>query len=136
LKAKRRHRLRIDCFVLYVFALLVGIIAVDFVQSRWVHRWQSALLLTGGFFGVLFYSFWGSLRRASFLKGFVIMLPVHGLMLWALMSINPLLNIAKLAAVAYGGLIGLVYAEWVVAAQIIEVFERRSQLHANTTQAE
>ena len=130
---KGQRRLRIDYLVLYVFALLLGAIALDFVRTAWVHQLQGAFLLTGGFFGVLVYSFWGSLRRTWFLKGLVIILPLHALIVWTLISLNPLFNIARVVALAYGGLISLVYVEWIVAAQIIEVFERRDELHVHTT---
>jgi hypothetical protein len=136
LKTRRKHRLRVDYFVLYAFALLLGYIAIDFVQAAWFHQLKGALAFTGGFFGVLFFSFWGSLRRTWFLKGLAIILPVHALIVWALISINPLVHVAKVVALAYGGLISLVYVEWIVAAQIIEVFERRDELHVHTTHRE
>jgi hypothetical protein len=136
LKKKRKRRLRLAYLVLYAFVLLLGALAIDFVHTAWLHQLQSIFLVTGGFFGVLFYSFWGSLRRTWFLKGLTIILPVHAVIVWALISINPLVRIAKVVALAYGGLISLVYVEWIVAAQLVEVFERRDELHAHTTQRE
>lgn len=136
LRKRRKRRLRVDYFVVYASALLLGAIAIDFVRAAWFHRLQGAFLLTGGFFGFFFASFWGCLRRTWFLKGLAIILPFHALIVWILISINPLLNMARVVALAFGGLISLVYVEWIVAAQLIEVFERRDELHSQTTQRE
>jgi hypothetical protein len=132
LRKRRKHPLRIDYFVLYVFALVSGAIAIDFVPG-WLQDLQEPFLLTGAFFGLLFYSFWGSLRRIWFLKGLAIMLPVHALIVWALISINPMLHVAKMLVLTYGGLILVLYLEWIVAAQIMDAFGRKDKSQAHTS---